>query len=210
MTLRQTRGYRWLMQQIPASARAQADEALAWQAEALRDIPADGQRARLVHDRLDVLQASFLAKRPEVAAQVSCRKGCGHCCHMWVGATREEGALLAAQVRSGAVVIDRQRLARQAQAADPAAYFALSREEARCVFLDDEGACAVHRDRPSICRLVLVASDPELCRTADTATRIQAVICPDTEVLASAALSAEDDPGPESGRSLAQVLLAAL
>lgn len=206
MALRQTRGYTWLMQQIPATARAQADQALRWQSDALREIPEDGQRARSVHARLDELQASFLAGRPELAAQVRCARGCGHCCHMWVGVTREEGQLLAERVAQGAVSVDRNRLARQAEAADPAAFFALPREVARCVFLDDGGACAVHPHRPSVCRLILVASDPELCRTADTATQIQAVICPDAELLASAALSAEGDPGPAAGRSLAQVL----
>lgn len=206
MTQRQTRGLKWLLQQMPDPARAQVDAALRWQTEALREIPEDGQRAHSVHARLDELQASFLAGRPELAAQVSCARGCGHCCHMWVGVTQEEGQRLAERVVQGHVSVDQDRLARQAEAVDPAAFFALPREVARCVFLDDEGACAVHPHRPSVCRLILVASDPELCRTADTATQIQAVICPDAELLVSAALSAEGDPGPAVGRSLAQVL----
>ena len=91
---------------------------------------------------------------------------------------------------------------------DPAAFIGRPREEASCAFLGPDGACGVYDDRPSICRAVLVASDPELCRMGDLETRITAVVNPYVEVLVSAALTvdAEDGETPAPGRHLATEL----
>jgi hypothetical protein len=90
----------------------------------------------------------------------------------------------------------------------PEAFIGKPREEAACVFLGKDGACTVYEERPAICRAVLVASDPELCRLGDQSTRITAVINPYVEVVVSAALTVDagDDPPPACGRHLATEL----
>lgn len=67
-----------------------------------------------------------------------------------------------------------------------------SGEEACCVFLGEDGSCSVYEDRPSACRALLVASDPEFCRTAEQSTQVLAIINPQVELLVSAAQSADD------------------
>lgn len=210
MSYRQTKGFRWFLAQLDEAPRRQAEAMLATLTAQVSGTPPGPERARAIHARIDALQADFFARRPDLLPRVSCHRGCGACCSMWVGVTQEEADLLAGLVQSGAVPIDRERLALQAAQPDPAAYFALGSEAGRCVFLDEAGACRVHADRPTVCRLILVASDPRFCAEADTDTRIEAIIAPDAELLASAVLSADADPGPTAGRSLAQGLLRAL
>jgi Fe-S-cluster containining protein len=90
----------------------------------------------------------------------------------------------------------------------PFDYIGKLREETSCVFLGDDGACVVYEDRPSICRVVLVASDPELCKAEDEKSQISSVLNPYADVLASAALTvdAEGDEPPHFGRHLGTTL----
>ncbi len=208
MRLRLTKGFQWYLQQIPAADQDEAVGAAEALAERLAHLPPGPDQARTLHRRLSELQEAYLLRRPDLARLVRCGKGCSACCRMWVGITQDEAQLLAQRVREG-VVIDSRRLALQAACPDPTSHFQLGPESARCVFLGRDGACRVHEDRPSACRLVLVASDPALCATADFQTRIAAVIAPDAELLASAALSACPAQG-DGGLSLARGLHAAL
>lgn len=205
--LRPTKGFSWFLSQLDGLAR---DRAMAMAEEAAAEIanlPAGPDRARAVHARVSQLQEAFLARRPDLAAQVRCAKGCSACCRVRVGITRDEAQLLAERVKGG-LAIDVERLALQAACLDASAHFQLPLEVARCVFLGEDGGCRVHDDRPTACRLVLVASDPALCATQDLAAQITAVIAPDAELLGTAALSA--DRQPEAGLSLAEGLKQAL
>lgn len=207
MPLRPTKGFSWFLAQLDDSAR---DRALAMAEEAsseIADLPPGPDRARAVHARVSQLQEAFLTRRPDLAAQVRCAKGCSACCRVRVGITWDEARLLAERVRGG-LAIDVDRLGLQAACPDAAAHFRLPLAQARCVFLGEDGACRVHEDRPTACRLVLVASDPALCATTDLAAQIVAVIAPDAELLGTAALSAEVQP--EAGLGLAEGLRMAL
>lgn len=209
MSLRLTKGFSWFLAQLDSPARAHAEHMAEEAAEEIAALPPGMDRGRAVHRRVSQLQEAFLQRRPDLAAQVRCGKGCSACCRVRVGVTADEAALLAGRVRGG-VVIDRERLAQQAACPDAAAHFQLPLAEARCVLLGDDGACRVHEDRPSACRLVLVASDPAFCATTNLATQITAIIAPDAELLATAALSADPAQGEAAGLSLAAGLVQAL
>ena len=212
MEFRTTKAFEHYLAHLGPEAREGALQALGREMRSLRALPKGPARAREVHRRVDEALARFAALKPEVVSQVRCGKGCAHCCRLWVGVTRDEAELLAERVLAGTARADPARLEAQCAWDAPAAFLGKPREEASCVFLGPDGACSVYEDRPSICRAVLVASDPEYCRTGDQLTRITAVINPYAEVVVSAALSvdAEDDPPPPAGRHLATALGAAL
>ncbi len=86
-------------------------------------------------------------------AKLACAKGCGHCCHNWVGATVPEVLLLAAGVRSAARakpdliarIVGRTKITA-----------GLSRTERfgaklPCPLLVDS-QCSFYRERPAVCR----------------------------------------------------------
>lgn len=51
---------------------------------------------------------------------------------------------------------------------DDQAFLDLSYENRKCIFLNDEGACQVYEDRPSVCRTNAVLGRPDQCDTSDT------------------------------------------
>jgi Fe-S-cluster containining protein len=110
--------------------------------------------AEIVHQ---VFEAS-LAQTPAKLA-IACRKGCGYCCHNWVGATAPEVFLIARQLLAR---IDADWLAPQAVmlradskiGLDIAARFG---KKLPCAFLADN-ACAIYAVRPTVCRQVTSTS----------------------------------------------------
>jgi len=212
MEYRTTKAFSLFLAHIPQGLKEDCLRVLARTVEELRALPPGPDRARAVHQRVDAALARFAEQKPEVAQAVRCGKGCAHCCRIWVGVTRDEAGLLAERVRDGSVQPDRRRLERQRDFADPADFIGQPLEDASCAFLGPDGACMVYADRPSICRTVLMTSDPELCRGGDLTTLLSAVINPFSEVVVSAALTldSENDPPPAPGRLLAAALLAEL
>lgn len=113
----------------------------------------------------------------ESSRAISCRKGCGACCRQLVPISRTEGEALLALVEA---MPEERRTAVRTRFADAeariaaaglderggrsdrelsVAYFALG---VPCPFLEDE-SCAIHPDRPLVCREYLVTSPAELC-----------------------------------------------
>jgi Fe-S-cluster containining protein len=205
MDYRTTKAFDCFLSGLGAEGRDEALAALAREVDRIRAFPGGPGRARWIHQRVDEALARFAAQRPDVVAQVRCGKGCAHCCRLWVGVTREEAHLLAGLIGAGEARAAPGRMDVQRGWQAPAAFIGKPRAEAACVFLGEDGACTVYEERPSICRAVLVASDPEQCRLGDLSTRITAVINPYVEVIVSAALTvdAEEDPPPACGRHLA-------
>lgn len=208
MDFRTTKAFDCFLAGLEPAAREKAAAELAGQVAAIQDLPPGPSRAVEVHRRVDEAQARFAAMRPDVAARVRCARGCSHCCRMWVGVAREEAELLAQRVMEGTAKPDPHRMRAQAGWTGPADFMGRPLGEASCVFLGPDGACTVHEDRPAICRAVLVTSDPDLCREADAASRVTAVLNPYAEVLVSALLTADAAgvPAPPQGRHLAHEL----
>jgi Fe-S-cluster containining protein len=211
MEYRRTRTLDSFLSLLTPAEKDNALQTLAREAQLIRAFPAGASRARWLHAKVDAAQARLAASKPELMAQVRCGKGCAHCCCLWVGITRDEAELLAERVRAGTARPDPARLALQRGWDSPRDFVGKPRAEAACVFLGGDGACTVYGDRPSICRSVLVASDPELCR-GDQDALITTVLNPALDVLVSAALTvdAEGDPPPLHGRTLASALAEAL
>lgn len=201
MDLRTTKAFDHFLAGLGEEAREEALAALEREVASLAALPPGPGRAREVHRRVEAALERFAALRPDVIRQVRCSKGCAHCCRLWVGVTRDEADLLAQRVEAGAARPVLARLEAQRHWASPADFIGKPREEASCAFLGPDGACAVYEDRPAICRAVLVASDPELCRQGDLDTRISAVINPYVEVAVSAALTLDAREGPEAPRA---------
>jgi Fe-S-cluster containining protein len=209
---RSTRTFDLFLAVLNPEERDNALQSLAREAQRIRDVPAGPARARWVHARVNEALARFKATKPELMEQVRCGKGCAHCCRLWVGITRDDAALLAERVRAGTASADAERLEAQRHWDTPMVFVGKPAAQASCVFLGPDGACTVYEDRPTICRALLVASDPELCRADDPAAQVTAVINPNLDVIVSAALTvdAEGDPPPHYGRHLATALHAAL
>lgn len=194
MPLKLTRALQHFLSTLAPEAQESARTTLAEEACAIAALPPGPDRARGLHRRVDAAIRAFETIRPQAVSAIRCHQGCAHCCRIWVGITSDEALLLAEGVRSGRITLDMNRLERQRHWGCPTDFATHSREEARCVFLGEEGNCGVYEDRPSACRALLVASDPEFCRTAEQATQVLAVINPQVELLVSAAQSA-DGPG---------------
>jgi len=212
MDYRSTKSLDRFLALLDTEGKENALRTLAREIQRLRELPAGAARARQVHADVDEAQARFKAHRPDIIEQVRCGRGCAHCCRLWVGITRDEAELLAERVRNGTAHADPLRMEAQSRWTSPFDFLGKPLEEASCVFLGDDGACTVYEDRPSICRVVLVASDPELCRAGDAETQITSVLNPYADVLASAALTvdAEGDEPPRFGRHLGTTMKALL
>ena len=111
-----------------------------------------GAAARLAHQMFE----SSLSKIPS-GLGIACRKGCGYCCHTWVGATAPEIFLLAQEVRN--------RKAKPGTATSMAAVAARAAEASNlnigerfgakipCALLENS-SCSVYAVRPGACRQV--------------------------------------------------------
>ena len=125
-------------------------------------------------------------KSPE-AKQISCQRGCTHCCHMRVGISLHEAHRLLAAAAEQQVILDAKRLVEQASWGDAEDWLQKSHEERRCVFLTAEGDCSVYEARPISCRKYFVLTPPEKC-DIDRGKKDQVLLWFDThsEIIASA------------------------
>lgn len=194
-TLRLTRALHYFISSLDTpEAREAAREAVVQESLAIQALSPGPDRAREIHRRVDAAIREFESLRPQAMSAIQCHRGCAHCCRIWVGITRDEAQLLAEGVRSGSLRLAADRLERQRHWQDPETFASHPLAETRCVFLGEDGACGAYEDRPSACRALLVASDPEFCRTAQQTSQVLAVINPRAELLVSAAQTA-DGPG---------------
>jgi len=210
MPLHLTAALKLYLASLDGPAQDRAREAVDQEAQRIGALPPGSDRARELHQRLDETIQAFLAARPDLAVAVRCGKGCSHCCRVFVGITRDEAELLAEAVRNGEASFDPARMEIQRHWTSPEDFAAHPREEAACVFLASDGSCGVYAQRPAACRALLVASDPELCHGADSATRILALINPRAEWLVSAARTADAAGAGNESNTLARRLWEAL
>lgn len=121
---------------------------------------------------------------------ITCRKGCSYCCHLLVEIPWEEAAILAAwlmkqpDAKRNAIIQKIKRNAQQARHlfrqkkrttkfSEPVDYDTedfpdalcddyFYKKRRPCPFLTD-GCCSAYEARPTVCRLHMVSSPPELC-----------------------------------------------
>jgi Fe-S-cluster containining protein len=139
------------------------------------------ERARAIHQ----LMNEEINKTLDL--QISCQKGCGHCCHLEVEILKDEGELLALVVLDGHS-INHNRLEIQASRERKSSdWQPIIQPVNKCVFLDSDNACSVYEHRPSSCRKHLVTSPVAECIAPNG--NPQPVSIPLAELILSTAMS---------------------
>lgn len=113
--------------------------------------------------------AQGIAEADEAKKQISCKRGCHHCCFNLVKATLAEGAAVAAHlVETDQFEKYRPQLEKTARLAtsvvdsgDEGSFRYLA-SKTPCAFLKD-GECSVYDLRPMSCRTYYVATSPDNC-----------------------------------------------
>lgn len=139
--------------------------------------------------QLGIDAALIIGKEQQPTSQeISCRKGCAHCCYMLVGTMPEEGQQLLQIARKRGLELDVLRLVKQAAWQDDQEWMQQPHEDRRCMFLSDQGECQVYEERPISCRKYFVVSAPELCNMEhNQAGKVAIWFDAQTEIIASAA-----------------------
>lgn len=136
--------------------------------------------------------------------KVSCKNGCGACCHLEVQITQDDAEVLVEAIENG-LDIDFDRLANLAERPHgDSIWKALNAPMNRCIFLSAENSCRVYESRPSVCRRHAVISPAEECGKHEG--KVIPRLIPMAEIIMSACLQIE---GAKFG-SLANMLYSAL
>jgi Fe-S-cluster containining protein len=131
-------------------------------------------------------------------ADISCRKGCAHCCYLDVAISHEEALMLEELTKQG-LNIDTDRLTKQALTKD---WETLDYKDRKCVFLDTDNSCSIHEFRPGSCRNHLVVSPAEDCDTLNHGgERVQYIAMTQADIAIMAAWNSG-----ESGRLATKLL----
>jgi len=130
---------------------------------------------------------------------ISCRDGCGRCCHGKVEVNTEEVEALLKSAEHHQWEIDKIRL--KIQKDFTAEDFRLADEPvSRCVFLGEDQRCRVYEERPLVCRNHFVTTPKENCSIEGAPLDLVADLLP--ELIAAA----YDEVVPESGVMAEMVL----
>lgn len=108
-----------------------------------------------------VLNNLSKSDRQAPSDMIACRKGCCHCCHMWVSATAPEVLFIAAHLRRQRS--DLAQILERAGRTRGMNFDARGKHVAPCPLLSDDGSCSVYSNRPLACRTA-ASVDAEVCR----------------------------------------------
>lgn len=96
----------------------------------------------------------------------TCKKGCGHCCHKKIMATKVESKIIAEYVKENNIPYDKDLLKKQADNylnLSENDWWALDDKDGRCVFLNEKKECSIYPVRPIECHYFRVVSEPIDC-----------------------------------------------
>lgn len=97
---------------------------------------------------------------------ISCKKGCSSCCYINVSCTNPEAKLALDHAKEHGIPIDKTRLKQQfILGQDDEQFIKMDPQIRKCVFLKDDGDCAIYEVRPLACRNYFTVSDPVACNT---------------------------------------------
>jgi Fe-S-cluster containining protein len=120
-----------------------------------------------------------------IIKNISCHKGCHHCCSWKVEITEDEAEVLANIIKSGEIKVDLEKLEKQSQNDNTGRFWQFPSDDTQCVFLDkSKGACGIYESRPIACRKCIVESSPKYCETMDK-INLSSIIIPEIELLTS-------------------------
>ena len=163
----------------------------------MSQIKSGPKRARWLHQQIDTDMKASESK------EISCGKGCGHCCHVEKQITNDEAELIVDFIEKENIFFAEVELKSQADRYEQGVpWSSLIVRENRCVFLNQEDSCDIYSVRPTVCRKHRVFSSPTECQKGpEGIIEADAQLIP--EILTSAALSL---PGNESGPMPVQIL----
>lgn len=99
---------------------------------------------------------------------ISCRAGCGFCCHQPVFTSHTEFETIREHLATEGRKIKRDVLMNQKENTHDGVYKTIPVNERRCVFLGDNQSCTIYEVRPLTCRRHNVYSSPEHCKSGAT------------------------------------------
>jgi hypothetical protein len=113
---------------------------------------------KFLHDKVERTIADFGETFGGVP--LACKKGCSHCCRVWISATAPEVLFISKIVRSrGGAIIDRLTATHaQTQGHD---FISRGRHPYPCPMLEQD-ICSIYEARPQTCRLG-VSGDAQIC-----------------------------------------------
>lgn len=162
--------------------------------EALQKLSTTDQRTELVHSMIDEFNSEVF-NHPLVQKFSPCKKGCDGCCHTQVSVTEDEAIILARHIMDG-LPIDLDRLNKQMMTKnDSAEFFKLNYADRKCIFLDQDGACRVYEDRPSVCRTNAVLGSADQCDTSKELKPVRLVKTPHSDMIIYAQFLFSDKNG---------------
>jgi Fe-S-cluster containining protein len=92
-------------------------------------------------------------------AQISCKRGCAHCCHLNVDLTKPEAEYIISYCEENNIEIDKAKFKAQLNLTQDNRH--LSKDSA-CPFLKNN-ECSIYEARPIACRTYFVMNAPERC-----------------------------------------------
>ncbi|AHI05488.1 hypothetical protein BDW_04900 [Bdellovibrio bacteriovorus W] len=125
-----------------------------------------------------IIDLRMSAQRKPASAPLSCKEGCSQCCSLPVDISPSEAAILAGLVRNDSDKINRLKTQRNSKST----WSNLNSQSRKCIFLNDRNLCSIYSDRPLLCRMMRVTTDPNFCSSLDP--MIQKQIVYDREVFA--------------------------
>lgn len=121
--------------------------------ERMNDLRA-GYKVRTVHETYALFWSLLDDVTSMYGEDVACRRGCNHCCHIAVGLTNTEAAVIAERIG-----VKPEAVPHRIRYDDfPYGY------AKPCTFLDAAGECSIYADRPTTCRKQYsIADSDEAC-----------------------------------------------
>lgn len=107
---------------------------------------------QVILDEIDKRNDAYLEKFPEYKERIYCKKGCSLCCHQVIPVNEHEIDHIISRNKEKFDSVNISDLKKQLTATMENIKETRKFEEMKCVFLNDEGACSVYSERPTMCR----------------------------------------------------------
>jgi Fe-S-cluster containining protein len=118
---------------------------------------------QVILDEIDTRTAAYLEKFPEYKERIYCKKGCSFCCHQVIPVNEHEVNHIISNYHDKVDQLDLVALEKQITATMENVKETRTFDEMKCAFLNDDGACTIYEQRPTICRAFSMLDKNEGC-----------------------------------------------
>jgi Fe-S-cluster containining protein len=132
----------------------------------LNDALTNGKRAAVESSYIVIDTLLQTATSELEGREITCKKGCGSCCHLHVDVTSHEAEVILERCKEEGIAIDWLRVKKQSRR-NMDTWKNLRMNYRRCVFLSGDNQCKIYSFRPAKCRLMLSVDDPIKCKDYD-------------------------------------------